>query len=366
MKNSVRRTIGFLGAALMATQLIGASNAVSVASQGSSSAFEQAMPVTPAQKEVDRLLKQISANAASTGRHADTLDSFTRGANRLGYETYAAELTHAKEAINAMVADFRRLQDLSPNALPWQQAVIDRIGPVLSEMAGHVSTAIERLNESRGRLLSAEYREAVTNLYAYAGHARNLIAVNLDYARAREKLNTLDASAFEPVATAPVREASKVSAKASRSLEERVRTELLKLPYYEVFDHLAFQVNGDQVTLSGDASWPTLKTDAERVVSRVEGVESVSNDIKVLPASPNDNRLRLATYWAVYGQPTMARYRLNPHPPIRIIVENGHVTLKGVVGSEMDRTIAYMQANSVPGAFSVTDQLQVAANLSGR
>src|SRR5215831_14714614 len=99
MKNTVRRTIGFLGAALMATQLIGASNAVSVPSQGSSSAFEQAMPVTPAQKDVDRLLKQISANAAIAGRHAETLDSFTRGANRLEYETHASELTRAKKAI---------------------------------------------------------------------------------------------------------------------------------------------------------------------------------------------------------------------------------------------------------------------------
>ena len=79
----------------------------------------------------------------------------------------------------------------------------------------------------------------------------------------------------------------------------------------------------------------------------------------MLPVSQNDNRLRLTTYWAIYGQPTLVRYRLNPHPPIRIIVENGHVTLKGVVASDMDRTIAYMQANSVPGAFSVTNNLQI-------
>src|SRR5215831_14542002 len=150
--------------------------------------------------------------------------------------------------------------------------------------------------------------------------------------------------------------------KVSKSLEQRIRTELLKLPYYGVFDHLAFQISGDQVTLSGDVSYPTLKTDAERAVSRLEGVADVRNDVKVLPVSQNDNRLRLTTYWAIYGQPTLVRYRLNPHPPIRIIVENGHVTLKGVVSSDMDRTIAYMQADSVPGAFSVTDKLQVAAN----
>jgi hyperosmotically inducible protein len=182
--------------------------------------------------------------------------------------------------------------------------------------------------------------------------------VNLDYAQAREKLNRLDASALMPVAKeSPPRQTSKLSREASKSLEQRIRTELLKLPYYGVFDHLAFQVDGDQITLRGDVSYPTLKTDAERAASRVEGVAAVRNDIKVLPVSQNDNHLRLTTYWAIYG--TLVRYRLNPHPPIRIIVENGHVTLKGVVASDMDRTIAYMQAKSVPGAFSVTNNLQI-------
>jgi len=133
----------------------------------------------------------------------------------------------------------------------------------------------------------------------------------------------------------------------------------LRLPYYGVFDHLTFRVDGDRVALSGVASWPTLKTDAERAAHSVEGVTTVTSDIKVLPLSSHDDRVRLATYRAIYGDLTLARYRLNPHPPIRIIVENGHVTLKGVVGNEMDRTIAYTQANSVPGAFSVTNDLQI-------
>jgi hyperosmotically inducible protein len=133
---------------------------------------------------------------------------------------------------------------------------------------------------------------------------------------------------------------------------------MLKLPY-GVFDYLAIQVDGDNVTLSGEVSWPTLKTDAERAARGIESVAAVTSDIKVLPVSPNDDRIRLATYWAIYGHSAMARYRLNPDPAIRIIVENGHITLKGVVGSEIDRTIAHMQANSVPGAFSVTNNLQV-------
>jgi hyperosmotically inducible protein len=184
--------------------------------------------------------------------------------------------------------------------------------------------------------------------------------VNLDYAQAREKLNRLDASVMEPVAkvsTAP--EATRVSSKAAKSLEQRVTSELLKLPYYGVFDYLAFQIDGDQVTLSGHVNWPTLKTDAERAVRGVEGVAAVSSTIEVLPLSPNDDRIRIAAYRAIYGHSTLARYRLNPHAPIRIIVKNGNLTLMGVVGSDMDRTIAHMQANSVPGAFSVTNNLQV-------
>ncbi len=133
----------------------------------------------------------------------------------------------------------------------------------------------------------------------------------------------------------------------------------MKLPYYGVFDYLAFQVDGDRLALSGHVNWPTLKTDAERAVRGVEGVAAVHSNIEVLPLSPHDERIRMAAYRAIYGHPTLARYRLNPHPPIRIIVKNGNLTLMGVVGSEMDRTIAHLRANGVPGAFSVTNNLQV-------
>ena len=361
MKNTVRRTIGFLGVALMATQLFGAPTTPVVPFfRGSSGAFEQAVPVTAAQKDVERLFKQISANAAITSRHAEALESFTRGTPMLQFETHTAELTRTKEAINTMGLDFQRLQELRPNALPWQQLVIDRMEPVLVGLAGHATEAIERLNQDRRGLLSQEYRNAVGNLYTYAGQARNLIAVNLDYAQAREKLNRLDASPMDQgakMAAAP--EATGVSSKAPKSLEQRVRSELLKLPYYGVFDHLVFQIDGEQVTLSGHVNRPTLKTDAERAVRGVEGVTTLSNKIEVLQLSPNDDRIRVAAYRAIYGHSTLARYRLNPHPPIRIIVKNGNLTLMGVVGSDMDRVIAHMQANSVPGAFSVTNNLQV-------
>jgi hyperosmotically inducible periplasmic protein len=356
MTNTVQRAIALLGAALMATQLIGAPHQSSPPYQGSSSAFQQAAPLTPAQKEVEGLLKQISANAAIASRHAETLEPYTRAGSRLQYESHAAEVNRAREAINSMGSDFRRLQELRPSALPWQQALMDRIGPVLAGLASHTTEAIERLSADRGQLTTPEYRDAVLNMYAHAAQARNLIAVNLDYAQAREKLNRLDETTAQAMAA---RESEGSPSKAPRGLEQRVRAELLKLPYYGVFDHLAFQIDGDRVTLSGDVTWPVLKTDAERAVKRIEGVAAVSNNIKVLPLSPNDDRIRLAAYGAIYGHSTLALYRLNPHPPIRIIVENGNVTLKGVVASELDRTMAHMQANSVPGAFSVTNNLQV-------
>jgi hyperosmotically inducible periplasmic protein len=156
------------------------------------------------------------------------------------------------------------------------------------------------------------------------------------------------------------REDTRSSSKPPKSLEKRVRGELLKLPYYGVFDYLAFQIDGDHVILSGQVHWPTLKTDAERAVRSVEGVARVSSTIEVLPVSPNDDRIRIEAYRAIYGHPTFTRYRLNPHLPIRIIVKNGSLTLRGNVSSEMDRTVAHLQANGVPGTFSVANDLQIA------
>lgn len=356
MKIIVRSTIGFMGVTLMAAQLIGAPAVNAVSFRASSSSFEQAMSLTPAQKEVERLFKQVSANAAIVARHGGTLESFTR-VGQLQYSTHAAQLTRAKEAINAIGSDLRRLQELRPSALAWQQSLTDQIEPVLVGLAGYATDAIERLNEDRRP--SQEYWDAVGNLYAYADQARNLVAVNLDYAQARENLNRLDASAADPIAKfTSASEKNGASTKAVKSLEKRVRTELLKLPYYGVFDFLAFQVDGEQVTLSGHVNGPTLKMDADRVVRSVEGVTTVTNKIEVLPLSSHDDQIRIAAYRAIYGHANLVQYRLNSHP-IRIIVNNGHLTLMGFVGSEMDRTVAQIQANSVPGAFSVTNNLQV-------
>jgi hyperosmotically inducible protein len=131
------------------------------------------------------------------------------------------------------------------------------------------------------------------------------------------------------------------------------------LPYLGVFDNLAYKVDGYNVTLMGQVTRPTLKSDAENVVKKIEGVEHVDNQIEVLPPSPNDDRLRLQLYRAIYGFPALQKYALGVQQPIRIIVKNGKVTLEGVVDSEADKNIVNIQANSVPGVFSVTNNLQV-------
>jgi hyperosmotically inducible protein len=142
-------------------------------------------------------------------------------------------------------------------------------------------------------------------------------------------------------------------------LQQEVRHQLVMLPYYSVFDNLEYKVEGYSVELSGQVAWPTLKSDAENVVKRIEGVEKVVNHIEVLPLSPNDDRIRRAEYRAIYGNPQLDRYALQVVPPIHIIVKNGHVTLVGVVASEMDKNIAGLKANGVSGVFSVSNALRV-------
>ena len=151
-----------------------------------------------------------------------------------------------------------------------------------------------------------------------------------------------------------------LSQKGIDRIVKEVHHELVMLPFYGVFDNLAYKVSPDgTVTLLGQVSRPTLKSDAENVVKRIEGVERVDNQIKVLPLSPNDDRIRRAVYRAIYGNDVLSQYALRAVPPIHIIVENGNVTLEGVVARQMDKQIAEMQAKSVPGVFSVTDNLRV-------
>jgi BON domain-containing protein len=139
----------------------------------------------------------------------------------------------------------------------------------------------------------------------------------------------------------------------------QVRHELLMLPYYSVFDNLEYGLNGTRVELLGQVTRPTLKSDAENVVQRIEGVEGVTNKIEVLPLSSYDDRIRFAVYRAVFRRGSLYRYALGANPSIHIIVDNGNVTLAGVVGNQMDKNIAGLEANGVPGVFSVTNNLRV-------
>ena len=143
-------------------------------------------------------------------------------------------------------------------------------------------------------------------------------------------------------------------------IAQKVRHELLMLPYYGVFDDLAFKVDGGTVTLMGEVTRPTLKSDAENVVKRIEGVTNVVNQIEVLPLSPMDNQIRMAEYRAIYGDPALStRYGFQAVPSIHIIVKNGHVRLVGVVANEGDKNLVGIRANGVPNVFSVENDLQV-------
>ena len=143
-------------------------------------------------------------------------------------------------------------------------------------------------------------------------------------------------------------------------LGDQVRHELVMLPYYSVFDDLGYQVEGSTVILTGDVVRPVLKSDAENVVKRIPGVANVVNNIHVLPLSPFDNQTRRAVYRSVFSFGDLYRYAMGANPSIHIIVDNGHVALKGVVDSEADKQLAYVRANGVPGVFSVTNELRVA------
>ena len=177
-----------------------------------------------------------------------------------------------------------------------------------------------------------------------------------------------------PVAVAPRAEAlpsqenkrQRSEEKYRERLAKQVRHQLVMLPWYSVFDNLAFRIDRDKVTLLGQVTRPVLKSDAEAVVKRIEGVASVKNDIEVLPLSPMDDQLRRAVFRAIYGEPGMQRYAIQPIPTIHIIVKNGNVTLEGVVDTEMDRNLANLRANQVPNVFSVKNNLVVAADAKKR
>jgi hyperosmotically inducible protein len=143
-------------------------------------------------------------------------------------------------------------------------------------------------------------------------------------------------------------------------IAREVRHQLVTLPYYGVFDDLAFRLEGSKVTLLGAVTRPTLKSDAGNVVKRVEGVTQVDNQIEVLPLSSMDDQIRIAEYRAIYGDPVLStRYGFRAVPSVHIIVRNGNVNLEGVVANQGDKDLINIRANGVPNVFKVTNDLIV-------
>jgi hyperosmotically inducible periplasmic protein len=150
------------------------------------------------------------------------------------------------------------------------------------------------------------------------------------------------------------------SNKTPLSLADQIRHELLMLPYNGVFDKLSFALkDSNTVVLSGQVVRPLLKSDAESAVRRIQGISKVANNIEVLPLSSLDDAIRLRTYQAIFSKPGFEKYATQAIAPIRIIVKNGNLALEGVVGGEMDKIKAVLAAKSVPGVFSVADNLTI-------
>jgi len=145
------------------------------------------------------------------------------------------------------------------------------------------------------------------------------------------------------------------------SLAHDVRHQLQVLPYYSVFDFIAFTVESGKVTLSGQVVRPTLRTDAEAAVRSIEGVGSVNNLIEVLPKSFSDDELRRGVYRAIFEDEVLQRYAVSELPAIHILVKEGAVALKGVVASEGDKNLAGARASGVSGVAGVKNRLAVRA-----
>lgn len=153
-----------------------------------------------------------------------------------------------------------------------------------------------------------------------------------------------------------------VSQKAIDRLYREVRNELVMLPNLSLWDNLAYKVEGRKVTLLGQVRTASLKSEAEKAVKSIEGVEQVDNQIEVLPPSPNDDRIRRAVARSIFNTPGLFPYSVQSVPPIHIIVKGGNVTLEGVVNNQGDKNLAEIKTKQVPGVFSVTNHLQVVSD----
>jgi hyperosmotically inducible periplasmic protein len=175
----------------------------------------------------------------------------------------------------------------------------------------------------------------------------------------KRKFLVIVVSLFSLVAIGVAQDRDQPSARSQERITREVRHELLMLPYFGVFDNIAYKVDGGTVTLLGQVVRPVTKSDAENSVKHIEGVDKVDNQIEILPPSPIDEGLRRRLFRAIYGYPPLEKYALGVQKPIRIIVKNGRVSLEGVVDNDSDKNLVGIRANGVPGIFAVTNNLQV-------
>jgi len=150
------------------------------------------------------------------------------------------------------------------------------------------------------------------------------------------------------------------SARTRMALIEEARHQLLTLPYYGIFDWLDATVGSNgKVILHGQVVRPTTKDDAEARIKKLENVKTVVNEIEVLPLSTFDGEIRMGLYRRISSESSLMKYFVQAVPPIHIVVQNGHVTLRGVVDSAMDSQLAYMAASGVPNTFEVKNELRI-------
>jgi hyperosmotically inducible periplasmic protein len=145
---------------------------------------------------------------------------------------------------------------------------------------------------------------------------------------------------------------------APGTLEKKVQHELFSVPWLNLFDDISFRVDGNVVTLFGDVRQPWMKNDAGSAVKHIEGVTRVDNEINVLPLSPMDDRIRAQAFRAIFNGP-LFRYSEGVLGSIHIVVDNGRITLRGVVQNQSDSQLAYIRANGLSGVFSVKNELQI-------
>lgn len=151
-----------------------------------------------------------------------------------------------------------------------------------------------------------------------------------------------------------------VAPQSDEALASRVRHEIVMYPYYGIFDNIQYEVVNGNVSLTGAVTQPWKKSDLGKDVQKIPGVASVTNELEVLPLSPMDNSLRFQIARAIYRDPSLSRYAIQAVPPIHIIVDNGRVTLEGVVNNDLEKQVAGTRAASAGLSFGpVINNLRV-------